>query len=184
MNPPTLTTERLVLDPLREDDAPALFDYRGDPEIYRRLTLEPSSADDVLRWIQRSEAFGTPDAWFTLAVRLGDSDTLIGDLGLRCVGEAYEQAEIGYTFSPQYHGRGYATEAVRGLLDHLFGALGTHRVFASVAPDNESSAALLRRLGLRREGHLRQSLKFKGQWVDDVVYAILASEWLHREGEH
>jgi RimJ/RimL family protein N-acetyltransferase len=55
--------------------------------------------------------------------------------------------------------------------------LDTHRVFASVDPRNTASMALFEHLGMRPEAHFRQSLWFKGDWVDDVVFAILKSEW-------
>ena len=68
-------------------------------------------------------------------------------------------------------------ETLRGVLDFLFSTVKLHRVSASVDPRNERSIALLERIGMRREAHFRQSLWFKGEWVDDIVYGILASEW-------
>jgi RimJ/RimL family protein N-acetyltransferase len=50
-------------------------------------------------------------------------------------------------------------------------------VFASVDPRNHASIALLRRVGMRQEAHFRQSLWWRGEWVDDVIFAVLQSEW-------
>ena len=61
------------------------------------------------------------------------------------------------------------------MIGHFLGPLGKHRVFASADPRNARSLALLERVGMRREAHFRESLWFKGEWVDDVVYAILES---------
>ena len=55
--------------------------------------------------------------------------------------------------------------------------LGQNRVFGSVDPNNVSSVKLLQRVGMRQEAHFVKSLWFKGEWVDDVIFAILASEW-------
>ena len=55
--------------------------------------------------------------------------------------------------------------------------LRKHRVYASVDPRNKPSMALLERVGMRKEAYLRQSLFWKGEWVDDVIYALLRSEW-------
>lgn len=85
---------------------------------------------------------------------------------------------------PAFQGRGLATEAVVGLLDCLFVRLGKHRVVASVDPRNLASVRLLKRLGMREEAHFRESLLFKGDWVDDAVFAILASEWTTRTDGH
>ncbi len=75
-----------------------------------------------------------------------------------------------------HQGRGLAQEALHHLIHHLFYDWNTHRVFAYVDPRNQASLALLRMLGLRQEAHFRQSLFWKGEWVDDVVFAILRSE--------
>lgn len=79
--------------------------------------------------------------------------------------------------SPSYQRQGYGVEAVKGLLGHLFCSLQKHRVFASVDPRNLASIALLWRVGMRQEAHFHQSLWIKGEWVDDVMFGILSSEW-------
>lgn len=63
------------------------------------------------------------------------------------------------------------------MIGYLLGPVQKHRVFASVDPRNTRSLALLERVGMRQEAHFRESLWFKGEWVDDVVFAILAAEW-------
>jgi len=70
--------------------------------------------------------------------------------------------------------------ALEALFTVLFGALGKHRVFGSIDPRNARSIALVERAGMRREAHHRESLWFKGEWADDVVYALLRREWLAR----
>ena len=101
----------------------------------------------------------------------------MGDLGAQRLGHSPEQAEIGFTIAPSHQRRGLATEAARALLSHLFDDLGLHRVTASVDPDNLASRALIERLGMRQEAHHVKSYWFKGGWVDDVVYAMLRTEW-------
>lgn len=176
---PEITTERLFIRPLRADDASAFHEYRSHPDVARIQGFVPGSVDEAREHLrgQGSIAFDTPGTWSQLAVRLRDSDRLVGDVGVRFPEEDARQVEIGFTIAPAEQGQGYGTEAVRGLLDHLFGTLGKHRVFASVDPENAPSIALLERVGLRREAHHRRSLWFKGEWVDDVIYAILRSEW-------
>ncbi len=83
------------------------------------------------------------------------------------------QAEIGFTIAPEFQGQGIGSEAVLGILGFLFDTLGKRRVMASVDPRNLASMALLKRVGMRKEAHSRGSLWFKGEWVDDVVWAIV-----------
>jgi RimJ/RimL family protein N-acetyltransferase len=182
MDDVAIVTERMSLTPLLAADAPEVFRYRTDPEVCRYQSWVPASVDEVARFIDglRSVTFDTPDAWLQLGVRLRDTGTLVGDVGVRSPSAMPHQAEIGVTVAPEYQRRGVATEAVSGALGHLFGRLGKHRVFASVDPRNRPSVALLERVGMRREAHFIESLWFKGEWVDDLVFAILASEWRGR----
>jgi RimJ/RimL family protein N-acetyltransferase len=179
---PRIATARLILDPLTAPDAAALFAYRSRPDVFRFQSWEPSrlvDAEDFLARLTDVE-FNTPGTWFQLAVRLRESGVLVGDLGVHFL-EDGAQVEIGFTLAPEAQGSGLGTEAVTGLLDYLFGSLGKHRVFASVDPRNEASVRLLRRVGMREEAHFVESLQFKGGWADDLVFAILKSEWDARE---
>jgi RimJ/RimL family protein N-acetyltransferase len=96
-------------------------------------------------------------------------------LALRSV--EHETLEVGYIFSPAHGGRGYATEAVRALLDLAFGAFGARRVVARVDARNAPSRQLLERLGVRLEAHLVENEWFKGELTSEVDYAVLAREW-------
>ena len=182
MSDPILSTARLRLTKLVKADAEAMFISRADPEVCRYQTFEPGKTADVQEWVAALElnAFDTPGTRFQFAIRVKETEEMIGDLGAHFIAEDPRQVEIGFTLAPRHQGKGYATEAVTALLDHLFGELGKHRVFASVDPRNTACLALLERLGLRREAHFHRSLWFKGEWVDDVVYAILRSEWQGR----
>jgi RimJ/RimL family protein N-acetyltransferase len=64
-----------------------------------------------------------------------------------------------------------------GLLDLAFGEWGYRRAVGSVDPRNVASMALLRSLGFRQEAHHVESCLIRGEWVDDVVFAMLAREW-------
>jgi len=179
---PEILTGRLKLSPLIPGDAAALFEYRSEPDVCRYQSFEPASLEDVEKFLDElhTDVFGVPDTWFQFGIRLQDSGRLVGDLGVRLQGEDARQAELGFTVAPGYQRRGFGTEAVRGMLGHLFESLDTHRVVASVDPRNGPSIALLRRVGMRQEAHFRRSLWFKGEWVDDLVFGILKSEWQGR----
>ncbi|GIG60000.1 N-acetyltransferase [Longispora fulva] len=172
-----LDTDRLVLRRFRPADAPALAAYRSDPAIARYQSwttpLTPADAADLVRRF----AAGDPGApgWFQWAVELRSEGVLIGDLGCR-LDDNLMQADLGFTLAADRHGHGYATEAVRGLLAHLFGR-GLRRVSAECDARNGASARLLERVGFRREG-LRPAYTFiKGEWTDDLLFGLLAEHW-------
>jgi aminoglycoside 6'-N-acetyltransferase len=85
--------------------------------------------------------------------------------------------DIGFTLAGAHQGHGYATEAARLLVGYLFARRGKHRITAYCDARNTASAAVLERLAMRREGHLRQSTWASGEWTDDLLYALLDHEW-------
>jgi RimJ/RimL family protein N-acetyltransferase len=103
---------------------------------------------------------------------------------LTLVRKAHGQAEIGYALGRAHRGRGYATEAARGLLAYAFAELGLHRVQATTSPDNRASWRVMERLGMRREGRLREAAPQGGAWSDVLVYGILGSAFQRPAPHH
>ena len=106
-----------------------------------------------------------------------DSGKVIGDVLVRWVSAEHSCGEIGYVFSPAYSGRGFAAEAVHAGLHLAFDELGLHRVIARIDARNSASARLASRLGMRQEAHLLENEWFKGEWTDELDFAMLAQEW-------
>jgi RimJ/RimL family protein N-acetyltransferase len=176
----TLTTERLVLRRFRPEDLDTFVAYRSDPLIARYQGWEaPYPAGQARQFMQQLQDShpDTPGEWFQFAISLRGADGLIGDCGAHVQAEDPRQAEIGFTLAPRYQGYGYATEAVRRLLHYLLIERGKHRVRASCDDRNTRSAAVLERVGMRREGHLLESTWSKGEWTNDLLYAVLRREW-------
>ncbi len=180
MKAPDIVTDRLTIGALREDDAAPLLQYRSEPEVFRFQSWAPGSLEEAVSFVTgfSTVGFDVAETWFQLAIRLRQSGVLVGDLGVHFLEAESRQVELGFTIAPTHQRLGYGTEAVTAVLGHLFGHLTKHRVVASVDPRNEPSMALLRRVGMRQEAHFRKSLWFKGDWADDIVFAMLKSEWL------
>ncbi|MCG7210618.1 GNAT family N-acetyltransferase [Streptomyces arenae] len=173
-----METARLVLRRFGPQDAPALAAYRSDPEVSRYQSWERPVPLAAAERLVAGFAAGDPrtPGWFQYAVQLRDAPGLIGDIGVRRA-EDGRQAELGFTFDPAFQGRGYATEAVTRVARSLLLEKGLHRLSANCDSRNVPSARLLERVGFRREGHLRQSTWMKGEWTDDLLYGLLASEY-------
>jgi RimJ/RimL family protein N-acetyltransferase len=175
----TLETGRLLLRRLRESDLAPFLAYRNDPEVARYQDWEGCTeveARGMILALKREEPFA-PGRWFQFAVELKGTKMLVGDLGFR-ISEDGKQGEVGYTLAREHWGKGYATAAVSRLLEHAFGVLGLHRVYAVVDQENSPSAAVLERLGLRREGAFVENAWFKGRWSSEYLYATLRKEWI------
>ncbi|MEV8510590.1 GNAT family protein [Actinoplanes sp. NPDC051475] len=173
-----LTTERLVLRRFRLEDAGALAAYRSDPSVARYQSWNSPYSLDKARYAVQTMVAADPrqPGWFQYAVELAEEDTLVGDVGVN-LADNLRQAEIGYTLAPRWQGHGYATEAVRAVVDHLFRDRGLHKVSAECDARNTASARLLERIGFTREGHLRQHTWIKNEWTDDLLYGLLSDDW-------
>jgi RimJ/RimL family protein N-acetyltransferase len=175
-----IVTARLRLRPLSAADAEGLLTYRGRADVCRFLPFEPMT-EQVLLGRLRGDlsrvAISQEGQALTLGVELAQTGELIGDVVLFFHSRVHAGGELGYVFHPDVSGRGYATEACSVLLALAFEKLRLHRVIARIDARNEPSARLAARLGLRREAHLVQNEMFKGEWSDELVYAMLAQEW-------
>ncbi len=173
-----IRTERLALRTWRLDEVDVYHALRGDPEVVRYLYDEPLSHSEAGNRLKRLRGEITePDAWMNLAVEVVATGTVVGDVGLCWRSDTHRSAEIGYTLLRGHRGLGYATEAAGAMVELAFGSLGAHRVSGHLDQRNRASAAVLERLGMRREALLVENEWVKGEWTDEAVYAVLAREW-------
>jgi RimJ/RimL family protein N-acetyltransferase len=171
---------RLLLRPLTTADADDLVEYRSDPEVCRYVPFEPQGTAEVLARIAgawRRRTLDQEGDSITLGAELVDSGKVIGDVLVRWVSAEHSCGEIGYVINPAYAGRGFAGEAAHAGLHLAFDELRLHRVIARIDARNSASARLASRLGMRQEAHLRQNEWFKGEWTDELDFAMLAGEW-------
>jgi RimJ/RimL family protein N-acetyltransferase len=113
----------------------------------------------------------------SLALVNRDDGVVVGQVELVWLSERHGQGEIGYMLNPRYQGGGLATEAVREVLRLGFEGLRLHRIVGRCSAANTASAALLARVGMRREAHFRQNMLVKNAWRDEYVYAMLRADW-------
>ncbi|WP_288444831.1 GNAT family N-acetyltransferase [uncultured Chryseobacterium sp.] len=174
-----LYTKRLVLRDITIDDKQDIFDYRSDAEANKFQGWIPESLEEVESFIQRNTTeFNQPESWYQLLITDQETKAVIGDIGIHFIGDENVQVELGITLNTSFQGKGYASEALKGIIDFLFNDLQKHRITASVDPDNTASLQLMERIGLRKEGHFVKSLFWKNKWVDDIIYAVLREEWV------
>jgi len=175
-----IRTERLLLRRYRTGDLDRLAAIMASPEVARYLFWEPTPREEVEPILARRIAETTlekDDDRVVLAVERQEDGLLLGDVTLFLRSAEHRQVEVGWVFHPDAGGHGYATEASRALLDLAFETVQAHRVFARTDLRNTPSAAICRRLNMRQEAHFREPELFKGAWGDELVFAILASEW-------
>lgn len=178
-----LRTPRLNVRDFRESDWLDVVRRTSSPEVARYMTWESSNLSDketVLDWIREQRTFDLSvlDRYLEFAVTLAGRN--IGDVGLKRFSHTPTLAEVGWVFERAAQGQGYATEAAGALLDWSFCHLRLRRIIARCDARNRASYQLMERLGMRREAHHKKSRLVKGQWIDELVYAVLDEEWAGR----
>lgn len=178
-----IVTERLLLRPFGPADLDALHAIQSRSDVTRFLYWEARSREEVQAELDvraRRTGLEVEGDRLVLALELRDSDELIGDVNLQWLSSEHRQGEIGFVLHPDHHGRGYAAEAALVLLALGFDELGLHRIIGRCDGRNDASARLLEKLGMRQEAHLRENEIVKGEWTDELVYAMLDREWATR----
>jgi RimJ/RimL family protein N-acetyltransferase len=179
---PQLHTKRLHLRGLRLEDAVAISAYRSLPEVAKYQSWAQFGMEEATQLIadQLAAKSAVAGSWVQVMIVLTESSQPIGDCGIHFPSNAPQQVELGITLDPSYHNRGFASEAIEGVLSYVFESLNMHRVSATTDAENKAAQNLFQRLGFRREAHFVEHLWFKGAWGSEYVYAILRREWQDR----
>ena len=174
-----LTTERLQLREFVPDDWKAVLAYQADPRYLQYYAWTHRLADEVKAFVQQfiEQQKAQPRCKYQFALILQAENKLIGNCGIRLETADSWEADIGYELAPSYWGYGYATEAAWALLAFGFDVLKLHRIWAHCLATNIASARVLEKLGMKREGRLRENEWLKGVWHDTLLYAILEDQW-------
>ena len=177
-----LRTPRLDLRPFEVGDLDAYLGYRGREDVARYLLGPPldraSGASELQKAIAATSLEREGDH-LDLAMVRRDVGELIGDVLLMYRSVEHATAELGFSVHPDHHGQGLAREAASEMLRVAFEDFGLHRVFGRCDARNDASAGLMRRLGMRPEAHFVRNERIKGEWVDELVFALLREEWPH-----
>lgn len=176
---PQLPTARLLLRGFRPEDEAAFQDFATEEDFWKFLPGPALTPELVTRFIAaRVEEAANPSGrdW-VFAVEEVAMRRAIGMVRLSIASPEHRQGNIGFSMDGRIRGRGYASEAMRALLDFGFVTLGLHRITALADVENARSHVVLETLGFRREGRLAQNFLMRGEWRDSDLFALLRSEW-------
>jgi RimJ/RimL family protein N-acetyltransferase len=169
-----LRGENVTLRTIEEEDLEFLRDTVNDPEVRQGLTTAfPFNAEQEREYFE-ARISNQEDVHLAICA----DGELTGTIGLHDFANQAGHCEIGLWLAPEFHGRGYGTEASRVLTDYAFRELRMHRVQARVLASNEASARIWEKLGFEEEGVHRDEAFTDGEHVDMRYFGVLADEWL------
>ncbi|HET6723363.1 MAG TPA: GNAT family protein [Chitinophagaceae bacterium] len=174
---PELKTQRLLLRRLEKTDANEMFFLRSDDDVLRYLGKEPASsvkeAEEFIAKINKAVDENESILWgITLA---SDPSVIIGTICLWNFKPENYRGEIGYLLNPNYWRKGIMKEAIICVIDYGFNVLKLHSIEALLSPENIASSAILESTGFIKEGHLKESFYFRGEFGDTLIYSKLKS---------
>jgi len=179
IDPPSLTGAQVTLTALRDEDSDRLFAWINDRELVAlNAAFRPVPRAEHDHWFETIRS--STDARI-FGIRLRDADRLVGSCQLHHIHPTHRNAELQIRIGEaDARGRGVGTEAMRLLLAFGFERLDLHRIHLHVFATNEIALRLYEKVGMTREGILREAALIESEWKDVVVMAILRGEWSAR----
>jgi len=174
---PTLTGRSVTLREVASADLRPLVDVLSLGDATRFGLDRPVSDLTVQELIDRAARDRAAGRAFTYAIIVNASRSLVGAAQVRQLDPKFEAAEWELTIVPSARGTGVFLEAARLLGSFTFGVIGTHRLESRVLLQNGRANGALRKLGAVQEGILRRSLKWSGDYFDQVLWSLLKEDW-------
>ena len=175
---PLLISDRLQFSLITQLDLQPIHELHSIPEIDKYNTLGiPESIDTTKKVITRLIEDNEKKTIQNYTFRLDNmSNEFIGLFGIKLSMNKYRRGEIWYKIHPKYWNKGYATEALKTVINFGFDELNLHRIEAGCAVGNIGSIKVLEKAGMTQEGKFRQLLPLKSGWSDNFEYSILESD--------
>ena len=168
-----LFTERLRLRTPSFLDVNDVFDFCSDPASCKYADWYPhknkSETREYIAWLKRKAG----DKSYTWVIEHREDERVIGTISIVDTDYSGKIFTVGYTLSRFYQHKGYATEALKALIDYLFKELFAERIQAKVIPENEPSCKLLERVGFKKEGTLKIGAFCRTECVDVFIYGLV-----------
>jgi ribosomal-protein-alanine N-acetyltransferase len=172
-----LRTARLTLRDFTPNDLHAVHAYASDPDVTRFMFYGPRTIASTQAYLEQmlTSQRQQPRLIWELGAVVTAQDRLVGACDLTL--DAPHEADLGFIFSQEVWGMGYATEAARALVRVGFEQLGLIRIVSTCDVANGASARVLEKAGLHREAILEHHKYAKGQWWTSFLYAVRREHW-------
>jgi ribosomal-protein-alanine N-acetyltransferase len=174
-----LQTRRLLIRDYTAADARAVQAYVQDPAYWEHQRGDPPTQeqiDTLMQWVTQEQA-ASPRTMYFLAATRKDTGEIIGEGVVKVINPAERQGEIGFGVAPKYWKQGYGGEIASAVLDAAFLHFKLHRVAGQCSPDNKGSIRVMQKLGMGREGLLRDIYHARGKWWSTLIYGMLDHEY-------
>lgn len=177
--PLPIATRRLVLRDYTAADTSSVYAYVQDQSYWQYQRAEPPTAAQIESLLQLviQEQNQPSRLMYFLAAARKDTGEIVGEAVLKVVNPTERQGEIGFGVAPKFWKQGFGNEIAAAMLDAAFQHFKLHRVAGQCSPDNKGSIRIMQKLGMAREGLLRDIHQARGKWWSTLIYGILDHEY-------
>lgn len=172
-----LSTERIVLREFVKEDWIHVHRYAAQEIVCHYQPWGPNSEEESQAFVEEvlKAADQSPRCRYAFAVILNGEMVGTGELNIEDT--VNRVGEISYIVNPNFWGRGIASEVARLLIDYGFKEHQLHRIYATCDTRNIASAKVLEKVGMTKEGRMREDLLLRDGWRDSYLYSVLEHEW-------
>jgi len=176
--PKTLSSKRLLLRTLTDEDKGSIFEIYSDEETAKYDDWIPmKKVAQAQRLIDNSNKYFNEKSLLRYGIVLKESNMLIGSCALFDFDEWNKKCSIFYQINRNYWNKGYASEAIKLLVKFAFEELHTNRIEAFITPGNDASQKVLEKNGFIREGLMREMEFYKDKFWDGIVMGMLKKDY-------
>ncbi|MGD6967487.1 GNAT family N-acetyltransferase [Rossellomorea vietnamensis] len=170
--------ERIYLKELEQSDWRGVHSYASHELSSRYQVWGPNTEEESITFVKLAVEDGRrkPRTRFIFVIIHQGDDKVIGAVELTIKDIHNGAGAIGYIIHPDWWRNGFATEASKLLIHYGFRELKLHRIQATCNPENIASIKVLEKIGMTREGRMRDHLKMKEGWRDSLLYSILEDD--------
>ena len=175
---PNLETNRLNLRRLNPLDVTEILALRSNPEIMKFIPRPlMKTKEEALEFISVMDTNVNNNNVINWAITTKEDDKLIGMIGFYRMKPENYRAEVGYILSPEFHGKGIITEALKKVIQFGFEEMGLNSIEAVIDPENFGSEKVLLKNNFVKEGHFKEHTFFEGKFLDSVFYSLLKKNY-------
>ncbi|SHF37717.1 Protein N-acetyltransferase, RimJ/RimL family [Seinonella peptonophila] len=174
-----LIAKRLFLREFVESDWKDVHKYASQSVVCKYQPWGPNTEEESKTFVEQAivDSKANPRSRYAFAIIENEKGSLIGAAEINIRDFKNKNGELAYIVHPDYWGMGFATEAAKLFIDFGFSELNLHRIFATCDPRNIASSKVLVKIGMSKEGRMRENVFIKGGWRDSLLFGILKREW-------
>ena len=174
---PVLNGRGVTLRELRLSDAASLLAFLSTEEVSRFISPPPTTIAGFERFIEWARQERAAGRYLCLGIVPSGFDQAVGLFQVRELNGSFDVAEWGFAMGSNFWGTGLFVESARVVIDFAFDMVGVGRLEARSSVQNGRGNGALKKLGATREGVLRKSFLRDGEYHDQVLWSLVASDW-------